>query len=375
MKKSIDITGEHEASEIKFSPENTSSKPREFGILDSSVEVERDQLEAETRLASLKQETGVVDRPRMGDFQDSDQSENGRIVLSAAEHADVQSKIAKLQKGAANYGHLFTGELITAEYDIRVNNFSTKTTIIELPDGRKAFAVFAHPGSSIHRSLDGVMKHAAGLRMGKVSRDNWKQAFEEHARIPLIECQDPYTVLMPYIPNVNAHDVLANNKEIKNFGAMTWAGEVDAKQKEALLQSVVREISDIHQGGIAWGECILKNMIFDQDQQAIMCDPEIRYDEDVPLAEAQARDLQDIVLSSCAAMRQSEGQVDYTATVKLMLDSYADKNIISVLQGLCDAPFSLAQRLSFWNEKLRTGVKDREEYDAIRLAVGSYKSN
>ncbi len=372
MAKNIDVENSQETESPRRSPEAAAGEVREFGTLDTTAEAVEDAREARSKLSELK--AAAADQPslRTGDFANAEKNLDGQIILSASDQAAVQEQITKLQHGARNFAPLLNGTRIAAEYDIKVNNFSTHTKIIELPDGRKAFAVFAHPGSSLHRSLDGVMKHAAGLRMGKVSRDNWKRAFQEHARIPQIECQDPYTVLMPFIPNVNAYDVLANNKDIKDFGAMTWAGKVDASQKEVLLKSVVTEISAIHSEGIAWGECILPNLIFDDEQRAIMCDPEVRYDASVPLPEAQARDLMDIVLSSCAALRKSEGKADYASTVKLMLDTYADQNIIAVLQGLSDAPFTFSQGLSFWNEKLRTGVKDRAEYDAIRQAISSY---
>lgn len=104
-----------------------------------------------------------------------------------------------------------------------------------------------------------------------------------------------------------------------------------------------------------------------------MCDPEVRYDEDVPLPEAQARDLRDLILSCCAALRKSEGRSDYAETVKLILDSYSKEEVIEVLRTISDGKFSLGLTLTFWNEKLRTGVESKKEYIAILEAIRSYK--
>lgn len=315
--------------------------------------------------------THVAFHERFGDFSPDDVGADERIRLTKENARYADTALATFRASARS--SLATGIRIAAEYDIRVNNFSTNTKIIALPDGKKAFAVFAHPGSTIHRFFDGINKHAAGLRMAKVSRGAWKRAFEEHARIPLIACSDPHTVLMPYIPNVNAHDVIANNYDIPDFGKMTWANTVDVNAKHVLLANVMQEIDDIHRGGIAWGECILPNLIFTEQQRAIMCDPEIRFDDDVPLPDAQARDLLDIVLSSCAAMRKSEGTRTYNETVKLLLDNYSNDNVIAILQGQCDVPFTITQHLSFWNEKLRTGIESKKEYDAVVTAIRTYR--
>lgn len=81
----------------------------------------------------------------------------------------------------------------------------------------------------------------------------------------------------------------------------------------------------------------------------------------------------DIMLSSCAGMQKAEGDLDYDDIVKQLLDSYPEQNIISVLQGMYDAPFTIAQRLTFWNEKLRTGIQSKAEYDSVVTAIKNYR--
>lgn len=229
----------------KASEKNHEQETRERSALD------RARRDAELAAASDPVDLGL-DATLLGDFSEDD-VENGRIKLPEGEVDAVKERIRSLKKSAKFVKPLLGGTPIAAQYDTHVNNFSTHTSIVEMSDGRRLFAVFAHQGSIVHRFLDGIMKHASGLRMGKVSRRHWKDAFLEHARIPQIDSSDPNTVLMPYIENVNAYDIIANNKDIKDFGNVHWASTVTNEGKNDLLRSVVSEINDIHDSGIAWG--------------------------------------------------------------------------------------------------------------------------
>jgi hypothetical protein len=313
-----------------------------------------------------------VDTSILGDFSPQD-IKSGRIVLDEESKRAAEEQVQELQKTAFSLGRLAGGTKIAAAYDIKVNNFSTQTSIVTLPDGRRMFAVFADPASRIHRKIDGAVKHATGLRMGKVSRDEWKGAFEEHARIPLSTIDDQHTVLMPYVPNVNAYDAITNKDENRDFGEIEWAKEVTPEDRRELLQNMMSEIQDIHKEGIAWGECILKNLILTKEKRAIMCDPEVRYDAGVPLKEAQARDLKDFLISACTALREGEGSVDIKTAVGTLLDEYQDEKVLKELRKLCKTGFSPGLAAMFWNEKLRLGVESREEYDAILTAAKEYK--
>lgn len=370
--------------------EQTAAAEKETGfVMIESPEQQREReaaerQEGEERLAELAREPDEdtarqqalthrgVDVTLLGDFSVKD-IRDGFIHIDDADVPMVRDQVRKLRKSAKFIKPLLGGTPIAAQYDIHVNNFSTHTAVLKLADGRRLFAVFAHKGSVVHRALDGIMKHVAGLRMGKVSRDKWKDAFLEHARIPQVTSDDPNTVLMPYIENVNAYDVIANNKEISNFGAIDWANNITPEGKNDALRATAREVKAIHAQGIAWGECILQNLILTKDKRAVMCDPEVRYDEGVPLTEAQARDLRDLLLSSCAALRKSEGVTDFTETVKIMLDEYENDEVIDALKKISHGKFSIGLMLTFWNEKMRTGVNGKEEYQEILKAIRNYE--
>jgi hypothetical protein len=137
----------------------------------------------------------------------SDKTSTGKIALFGEVKEAVEKNAAHFRRQAKFMTNTITGVPIAVEYAGRTNNFSTQTRIMELPDGRKVFAVYDHKGSVVHRALDGVMKWASGLRMHKVSRKKWKRQFEEKSNIPTIENSDPDTVLMPFHPNVNGNDL------------------------------------------------------------------------------------------------------------------------------------------------------------------------
>jgi hypothetical protein len=103
-----------------------------------------------------------------------------------------------------------------------------------------------------------------------------------------------------------------------------------------------------------------------------MCDPETRYDDEVSLNEAKARDLKDLILSISAALRKSENETDYASTVRLVLDEYPNNVVIEILKKISTSAFSPGLSVTFWNEKLRTGVSGKEEYLKILSAIREY---
>jgi len=297
---------------------------------------------------------------------------NGYIELDEKTLLEAEQKASSFREGASYFTNTITGTPIAAEYDIRTNNFSTQTNIMQLEDGRKVFAVYAHAGSFVHRTLDGLMKRLSGLKMKKVSRSKWKEAFEEKSNIPVIRNEDPNTVLMPFIPNVNAYDVFANNKDIEDFGGMDWAGDAGVEEKLELADSIVAELSRVHGDGKVWGESILPNIILDEEKRPIICDPEVRYDESVPEVEAKARDLKDIIISVCAAMKKGEGVEGYQETVSRMLAKYGDSEVTASLKTLAAKKRGILQNLVFGYEQARTGVESKEQYDEILAAMRDY---
>lgn len=309
---------------------------------------------------------------RYGDFV-TEERRDGRIVLKEEDRVAIETASSLLREQATKLPALVKGLPIAVEYSGRTNNFSTQTRIIELPDGRKAFAVYSYAASSIHRVLDGVMKHLAGLRMGKVSRARWKERFEHKSEIPVIESADPYTVLMPFLPNVNGYDVFVHNKEIGDFGEVEWANNVDLEKKLGLVDKIIDELRRVHGQGKVWGEFILPNIIFTKEEQVVVCDPEMEYDAGVSSLEARARDVKDILHSVCSALAKAEGQQDFPSVVKRILDRYEDEEVIAQLQKLVAGKRKWWQKLTFAYEQVRTGSASQAEYEDVLSAIRSYE--
>jgi len=330
------------------------------------------------RIASSEEIQSAPTNPNLradlyGEFE-SEKGADGVIRLSGEAKASAETLAAKFRKEAKFMTNTVTGEPIAAEYDIRTNNFSTQTRIAELEDGRKVFAVYDHKGSAVHRFLDGLMKKLSGLRMAKVSRAEWKRAFEEKSTIPTIENDDPDTVLMPFIPNVNGSDLFERNREIKDFGVCHWATGAGAEEKLSLAEELVDEAKRRHDVGTPWGELILPNVIYSEDKKPIICDPEVRYDPGVTLEEAKARDLKDLCVSVAGALERAHG-ADVGKTVARLLSRYGDRDTVIALQELAGKKRGLVANLTFGYEQARTGVSGKKQYDKILAAIREYNSD
>jgi len=315
-----------------------------------------------------------VERPLVlyGDFA-SNKAQSGGIVLSPEIRRAVESSATIFRAEAKFMTNTITGEQIAAEYDIRTRNFSTQTRIAELPDGRKVFIVYDHKGSSVHRVLDRFMKWASGLRMKKVSRKEWKKQFEGKSTIPVIENTDADTIVMPFIPNVNGFDLFAQNGEIENFGVCEWAKEAGLEEKLQLAEAIVDEVARVHASGTAWGELILPNIIFSKEKRPIICDPEVRYNDDVSLPEAKARDLRDLLVSVSGALSRAHDLQDPTSVVKKILDRYPDSTVIVELQKLAAKERTFLQNLTFGYEQVRSGTPSKAAYDQVLKVVREYQ--
>lgn len=303
-------------------------------------------------------------------------------TLSPEEKKDFYAQLEVIKNGEFKNKRpaLATGGRIDAEYDCQVNNFSTQTKVVTLASGRKLFAVFNYPTSWVHRKLDTLMKTMTGAKMGKAKSQDWKETFESRSQIPTITNEDPNLVVMDYLPNVNLYDLFVNqfakNKDgspmIKNFGECQFADGMNMEELLGVLEKVVEKVKQMHEKGVQWGEVILPNIIIDKDEEVHICDPETEYDEKVPVAERQARDIYVLIMSSAAAMKKSKN-VDYSAVVKNVLDKYQlDEETKAELKNLAEKKMGLGQKVFFGYTKANYGLKDKAEYAEIRQAMSQY---
>ncbi len=333
---------------------------------DDQEQIER--LRTRLQDASGNDSTSSTPAELYGDFV-AEKTPEGKIVLAPETQTHMEEAATQFRREAKFMTNTFIGEAIAAEYDIRTRNFSTQTRIAKLADGRKVFLVYSHKGSVVHRFLDGLMKWASGLRMKKVSRSRWKQTFERKSNIPVIENQDPDTVVMPYLPNVNGYDLFAQNAEIEDFGECTWAKETDLDAKLELSQRIVDEVARIHEKGQAWGELILPNIIFTKEKRPVICDPEVQFKKGVPLVEAQAQDLKDLCLSISGALARAHDQRDPQLVVQAILGRYPNKGVVEALKKMAKKKRSWLQNLTFGYEQVRCGVSNKAFYDSVLEAI------
>lgn len=298
----------------------------------------------------------------------ADHGQDGRIALRGEAAESAERLVADFHRDAKAFSNLAAGERIAAEYETRTNNFRAQTRLDTLSDGRKVFMIYDYKGSFVHRFLDGMMKRLNGLPMAKVDRKEWKRQQETKTAIPVIENADPHMAMMPYVPNANGKDVFANNAEIESFGTCAWAKESDLEEKNALSGRIMDEMKRFHDVHGGWGEAVLSNVIFTEDKNPVLCDFEVAYGKKVSLAEAKARDVKDMCMSVAAALEAAHGQ-DNAATVKTLLDRYADPEVLAELKRLASKKRGVLGTIFFGYEQARTGTKSKKQYDAILKAI------
>jgi hypothetical protein len=309
-----------------------------------------------------------------GQFADACVNDQGRIVLDKEQAEAARESVTALKSDRRfTPPHLAIGNKTAAEYENRSRTFATETEIIILPNGKKVFASYCSPASGVHRFFDGLMTRLSGNRMAKVSRSEWKKVYETQSRIPIIENADPEVVLTPFIPSVDAHDALAFNKgekPIKNFGAVPQVAGWGLPEKIRFAEKTVKEIADAHSAGQTFGEMILPNVLITSSGEPVIAFPETRYDKDVPVLEAKARDLRDFIHSAVSALRKSEGDaVDIPEIAKRLVVSHPDENVRSEIIRLC-------QEKTPWFQKLirpihefpRLGTSGKD-YEAVLEAI------
>lgn len=306
----------------------------------------------------------------MGDFQSVQTNEKGNIVLPPEQMEPVMTDAKKHeQKYRFSRPSFLKGHPVAAKYDSRVGTFSTRTAIIEDDDGRRIFAITNPATSSIHRVVDGIQKGVTGVRAHKVRSGKWKKAYEEKSNLPVIENPDRAVVLLPFIPNVNAQDLFARNREISDFGVCDWAQEIDLEGKLQIGETIVHDLEDLHQRGITWGEVNLNNIIITKDKKPIIVDSENRYYKRVALPEQKARDLRQFLYSMAGALHKSEGVEDFDPIVKRILDKYRDDEVVATLQNISRKNGSILLKAE---EAGLLQIKGKE-HDKVSEAIRRYK--
>lgn len=357
--------------------EATSSTTAEAAKL-NDVRQELQAEAAKTTLPTQNTDTASADQQRAylyGDFQGAAPLDSsGKIVLPPEVQQEITEQATKhVKKRRFSLPSLMSGDKTATEYGNKAANFSTRTSIITLADGRRVFAIYDYPTSFVHRFLDGMMTRGAGDRMAKATKREWKQRFESKSNVPVIACENPHMVLVPYIENVNAHDAFAYNKQLQNLGEFSWVQNLTLEDKLNLGERVVDELQNIHSQRKTWGETILNNMIITKNGKIIIVDPETAYDEGTSVVEQRARDLRDTIYSIAGALHKSEGVSDYTQLVQRLLNHYPNPEVINSLKEVVSKPLSPIQKAcTLFHEVFRLGLSTKE-MKKVAQAITSYQ--
>lgn len=320
-----------------------------------------------------EQEESKIEALRVHIDDNGEDKQKQLEVLSPTEQTELEVEIKKLKKDTqARPIASLMGNTTATEYDSHVVNYSTQTRIVTLSSGRKIFLINNYSSSAVHREMDAIMKFGEGARMRKAKSSKWKEVFVGKSRMEILPCDDPNTVALDYIPNLNMYDLFANRAKIKDFGTCDFATNITPEQLLEIVGKMTKKIEGIHAEGQAWGELILQNIIIDDKQNVHICDPEMIYNDDVPFSEQKARDLFDLVMSSAGTLNQSAG-VDYSVTVNKVLSTYSDKESVMALISLAYKKPSLLNKIFFPYTKVRLGLKDQKEFDKIKEAIVDFK--
>ena len=332
---------------------------RSFGIDTNDERWKADQERIETTEQAVS----------IGDFQHRVIAD-GRLVLSPAEQTALNAHTQNFSAEVKDSPVAITkGYKVAGVYDTQVQGWTTRSKIVQLPDGERVFVLCSYPASWKRRTSDRLMEFLSGDPMRKPKPETWKSTVESRSNVPIVTTNSKDVVAMPFIESFNAYDLFAHQKDIKDFGPFSWAESMSVDERLNLLPPMVDALRRMHDQEKTWGEAILQNVILTRDQKPTFIDPETTY-ENIPLAEQKATDVRNLILSICGALARSEGFTDVQNVVETILDQYADPTLEVELAKICTSPITLRQRLLFNAfTRFRIGATDLNEFRNNRTVI------
>jgi tRNA A-37 threonylcarbamoyl transferase component Bud32 len=312
---------------------------------------------------------GTAHKENLGDFQSSE-IVNGQIALSGRDTRLALSEAIKFGKQVeGSKVAISKGYKVAAAYDAQVQGWTTQSKIITLPDGKRLFVLYNYPAGNWRRLADRFMEFLSGDKMRKPKPKDWKSTVESRSNIPTIKDMPDNVVVMPFVESINAYDIFAHKKDIKDFGPFDWAKDISVEERIKLLEPMAVELERIHKAGRTWGEAILPNFILTKDKKPILIDPETVY-EQIPVPEQQATDLRNLITSACGSLARGERYSDFKVVIRNILAGYKDKLVLGALKKLCGEPLSAWKNL-FFNlfTRYRVGATDLNEFETVMQVI------
>ncbi|MCR4256404.1 MAG: hypothetical protein NUW08_01730 [Candidatus Uhrbacteria bacterium] len=332
----------------------------------SLVESATERLKQEIQGASRKEAPSL---PWLADFHDAAISPEGQILLTQEEYVQLNQETDAFFE-EVRYSNTATaiGFDVAAAYDAHVKGWTTRSKIIEI-NGKKLFALCNYPSSRARRLFDRSMEAVSGDPMRKPKPEQWKKIVESRSTVPTVAGTPEDMVVMPYIESINAYDIFANQKEIKDFGPFDWAKDMDVETKIALSKELAETLKTVHESGKTWGESILPNFILTKEKIPILIDAETTY-EDIPTGEQKATDVRNLMSSISGALARSAGITDFSPIIREVLAGYPDPEVLAELERICSKPQPWRQRMIFsFFSRFRLGATSLEEFERVKKAI------
>ncbi len=308
-------------------------------------------------------------RERLQSIPEPTVSPEGQIRLTQGEYKKLNKKTdaffeeIKDSKTATTVGYK-----VEAAYDSQVKGWTTRSKIMEI-EGKKFFALCSYPASRTRRLFDRFMEAVSGDPMRKPKPEKWKETVESRSNIPTVAGTPDNMVVMPYVESINAYDIFAHQKDIKDFGPFDWAETLDVEDKIVMAKGLAETLKATHDTGRTWGEAILPNMILTKDKEPILIDPETTY-EGIPETEQKATDVRNLISSISGALARSADMKDFSPVVKSVLAGYPDKEVREELKRICSQPQPWRQRLIFDGfSRFRIGATSLNEFEQVKKTI------
>lgn len=300
--------------------------------------------------------------PSLGDFV-GEPLVDGKLILQKFHKQFLDKELLQLVEEVKNSPvAVDKGYKVAAEYDSQVQGWTTQSKIFTLPNGKKLFVLINFTASKWRRWSDRFMEAISGDEMRKPKNADWKKTVESRSNVPTVAGLPDNIVAMPYIESINAYDVFAHQKDIKNFGNFGWAKDLKVNDKIDLLAPITSELKKVHASGKTWGDSILPNFILTKNREPLLVDAETTY-ENIDVTRQCATDLRNLITSACGALRRGDGIDKFDAVVDKVLSSYNDSNMSTALKNLCQEGLSWRKEL-FFNlfGRFRVGSNNLDEF-------------
>lgn len=326
-------------------------------------------LDEEQRLAEIRLYERCFRGVRLGNIpSDHYDADVNQVFLPSDALAELTSNIEKWREQARRAPTAWThGYEVAADYGALVKGWTTLSKKIVLQNRWQIFVLYNYPQSVLRRNADRRNEWLIGDHMRKPRFAEWKSRVESRSIIPTIHGIPEDFVAMPFIPSLNAYDIIARAEKITNWGDFSSWRNIELRPARVDLSHISTALAALHRRNLTWGEAILPNVIFTQEGLPIWVDAEMRY-EGLSPEEERATDLRNLIVSASGAINGKWGIND--ALICQAVVCVHPEEVLVELEKMCRYALPLRQRLLFDSfGKYRLGAKGLAHFERVRECI------